>query len=278
MVNNMSFDSELKKYLEDKHNYKKLGLSIEELNGDFKYHLNENELLSTASTMKLFVLGALLKKCERGEEDLNRLVTLKKENFYPGSGVLSYLSEGIKLTVKDLMTLMIILSDNSATNLCIDLVGGVNNVNEHIKECHVENATLNRKVYDRSPNPEKKKLAEVSAKAFTDYLRVIRNTDYFTKEYKDLFFKILSNQQFKDMFGRYLPLKDFYDDGEIELMSKTGYDGGVRVDVGLIVLNDDREYAYALMINGAEDGSYSFDNKTHHMMAEIGKLFYDSIK
>lgn len=273
----MSFDIEFKNYLNNHNNFKKLGLSIEEINGDYKYYYNENELMSTASTMKLFVLGALIKKCERKEEDLNRLVTLKKENFYPGSGVINYLSEGISLTVKDLLMLMTIISDNSATNLCIDLAGGVEKVNEHINELKIKNAVINRKVYDRSPNPEKKKLAEISPKAFTDYLKVIRESDYFSKEYKDLFFDILSKQQFKDMFARYLPLEDFYDDGKVEVMSKTGYDGGVRCDVGIIVLEDKREFAYALMINGAEDGSYSFDNKTHLMMAEIGKLFFDSI-
>ena len=273
----MDFNNKIQEYLKSHNNYSKLGLSIEEIGGSFKYYLNENELLSTASTMKLFVLGALLKKCERKEEDLNRLVTLRKENFYPGSGVLNFLSEGISLTVKDLCTLMIIISDNSATNLCIDLAGGVECVNEHIQELGVKNAILNRKVYDRSPNPNKKKLAEVSSKAFTDYLVKVRTTDYFNKEYKELFFDILSKQQFKDMFVRYMPLSDFYDEGKVEAMSKTGYDGGVRCDVGIIVLEDKREFAYAIMVNGASDGSYSFDNKTHLMMAEIGKLFFDSV-
>lgn len=273
----MDFNIELQKYLKEHNNYDKLGLAIVEVNGDFKYYLNENELLSTASTMKLFVLGALLKKCERNEEDLNRLVVLHKENFYPGSGVINFLSDGISLTVKDLCTLMIILSDNSATNFCIDLAGGVECVNEHIQELGVSNAVLNRKVYDRSPNPNKKKLAEVSSKAFTDYLIKIRTTDYLSEEYKNIFFDILSKQQFKDMFVRYLPLEDFYDNGKVEVMSKTGYDGGIRCDVGLIILEDKREFAYAIMINGALDGSYSFDNKTHLIMADIGKLFFDSI-
>lgn len=274
----MNFNSEIEKYLKQHHEYKKLGISIKEVNGSFSYFLNENELLSTASTMKLFVLGALLKKCERKEEELNRLITIKKEHLYPGSGVMKYLSAGIRLTVKDLLTLMIIVSDNSATNLCIDLVGGTDEVNKHISELNVKDASVNRKVYDHSPNPNKKKLAEVSAFAFTDYIEKVRTTDYFSKEYKDIFFDILSKQQFKDMFVRYMPLADFYDDGKVEVMSKTGYDGGTRVDVGLIVLDDKREYAYAIMINGALDESYSFDNKAHLMMAEIGNIFYNCSK
>lgn len=274
----MSFDLMLKDYLTKNNNCEKIGLSIEEINGSFSYFLNENDLMSTASTMKLFVLGALIKKCERKEEVLNRLIEVKKEDLYPGSGVMNYLTPGIKLTVKDLLTLMIIVSDNSATNMCIDLAGGIEQVNAHIKELNIENAYINRKVYDRSPNPNKKKLAEISPKAFTSYLKKIRETDYFTNFYKNVFFDILSKQQFKDMFVRYLPLEDFYEDGEVKVFSKTGYDGGTRCDTGIIVLPDKREYAYAIMINGASDESYSFDNKTHHMMAEIGKLFFDSVK
>ena len=271
----MEFKEVLENYLENNICCEKLGLSIEEINGPFKFYLDENREMPTASTMKLFVLGALLKRCEKGLEDLDRLVILKKENFFPGSGVLKYLSSGISLTVKDLLTLMIIISDNSATNLCVDLAMGVGEVNRHIKELGIENAVVNRKVYDGNPNHLP--LSMVSPLAFTTYLTKIRTTDYFSSAYKEIFFDILSKQQFKDMFPRNLPLSDFYSDGTVEVMNKTGYDDEVRCDCGIVVLEDKREFAYSIMIDGALDESFSFDNKAHHMMGDIGKLFYDFI-
>ncbi|MBQ7728374.1 MAG: serine hydrolase [Clostridia bacterium] len=272
----MSFESELENYLETHKDYDKLAISIEEINGDYRFYMNENDLMPTASTMKLFVLGALLKKCERGEENLGRFITIQKEKMYPGSGILRYLSDGIQLTIKDLLVLMVILSDNSATNLCIDIVGGLPEVNAHIHEIGVENASVNRKVYDNSPNPEKKRLADVSPRAYTDYLRKVRMTDFFSKEYKDLFFSILEDQKYKDMFARYMPLDDFTEDGTVRVMSKTGFSGGVRADTGVMVFANQKEYAYAIMVSGSKDTSYSFDNATHLMMADIGKMFYEN--
>ena len=271
----MDLNDVLNDYLDKNNKCEHLAISIEEINGNIKYYYNELDEMPTASTMKLFVLGALLKKCERGLEDLNRLVKVEKENFYPGSGVMKYLSSGISLKVIDLLTLMIIVSDNSATNLCVDLAGGVEEVNKHIKELGITKAVVNRKVYD--PNPNKLPLSLVAPIAFTNYLTKIRTTEYFSKEYKDIFFDILSKQQFKDMFPRYLPLMDFYEDGKVEVFNKTGYDDEARCDCGIVLLEDKREFSYAIMIDGAIDESYSFDNKTHHFMASIGKLFYDTI-
>ncbi|MBQ9415458.1 MAG: serine hydrolase [Clostridia bacterium] len=271
----MSFESELNAYLETNMVCEDLAISIEEIGGDFRFYREENKLMPTASTMKLFVLGAMLKKCERGEENLGRFVTVKKEELYPGSGIMRYLSEGIQLTVKDLLVLMVILSDNSATNLTIDLLGGLPEVNRHIHEIGVENASVNRKVYDRSPNYEKKRLADVAPRAYTEYLRKVRTTDYFTEEYRNLFFSILEDQKYKDMFARYMPVEDYYDDGTVKVMSKTGFSGGVRADTGIVVFANKRQFAYAIMVDGSQDTSYGFDNRTHLMMADIGKLFYE---
>ena len=271
----MSFESELDNYLDTHREYEKLAISIAEIGGEYRYGLNENDWMPTASTMKLFVLGALLKKCERGEEKLDRFVTIEKEHLYPGSGILRYLSVGIQLTVRDLLVLMVILSDNSATNLCIDIVGGLPEVNRHIREIGVENASVNRKVYDSSPNPEKKRLADVSPRAYTDYLVKVRTSDFFSPEYREQFFSILEDQKYKDMFPRYMPLEDYDDDGTVRVMNKTGFSGGVRADTGIVAFANKREFAYAVMVSGSRDESYSYDNRTHLMMADIGKLFYE---
>ena len=273
----MTFEKQMDEFLSQQNGYEKIGISIREIGGSFSYERNQDDFMPTASTMKVFVLGALIKKCERGEEDLNRLVTIHEDKFYPGSGVLKYLSDGISITVKDLMMLMIILSDNSATNLCIDLLGGTEAVNDHIRETGVKNAGVYRKVYDTSPNPEKKKLAEVTPRAFTDYLICMRTTDYLNPDSKKLFFRMLEKQQFKNMFARYMPLEDFTDDGCVKVMSKTGYSGGTRCDTGIIIGPDKREYAYAIQVSGSKDESYSYDNKTYLMMAEMGRIFYDTV-
>lgn len=282
-----TFSDKIAKLLDGSRKYAtEIGIAIRQLpcnitagNVPFEYYLNENFQMATASTMKLFVLGALIEKSDRKEIRLDDFYVLKKEDITPGSGVLEHLTPGMALTAKDLATLMIIVSDNTATNICIDLCGGLPAVNAHIDRLGIKNASVNRKIYDKSPNPLKKRLADVSAKAFCDYLYAIRTAPALSEKNRELFFGILRKQQHKDMFGRFLPLEDYNDqDGNAPvLMNKNGWCDGTRTDAGILRLTDGREYAYSVLINKCEDMSYAITNKGAELIGMIGRIFYDEI-
>ena len=260
----------------------RIGVSIQGIGTPFSYACQEDERLSTASTMKLMVLGALLEKCQAGEEKLDRFITYKAEERIGGSGILCDLTPGLSLTVRDTAVLMIILSDNTATNMCIDLAGGVDAVNDHISRLQIRNCSINRKLGPAGPDPAKKNLADTSARGFVDYLIAVRTGKALNEEYTKVFFDILRLQRYKDMFGRFLPLEDYFeeeDDGPYPvLMNKTGFMVGVRTDAGILVLPDGREYAYAVMINDGPDPSYAVTNESAVLIAEIGKAFYEAVK
>lgn len=80
-------------------------------------------LYPTASTFKVPVLYSLFKMAETGEVDLNTRVPHSHDNLSSGSGVLQYLQPGLEPTIQDLATLMIIVSDNHATDQLHRLVG-----------------------------------------------------------------------------------------------------------------------------------------------------------
>ena len=79
--------------------------------------INEDEEYETASTIKTFILGALFQEIENGSRSLSDMLTYKKEHYIDGSGVLKSLEIGTSLSVKNTATLMIIVSDNIATNM-----------------------------------------------------------------------------------------------------------------------------------------------------------------
>ena len=85
------------------------------------YH--EQEPMMAASVIKLFILAEAFRQMEAGELEKNRLVTIRKEACVPSCGALTYMHDGLQATVEDLYTLMIILSDNTATNYMIDILG-----------------------------------------------------------------------------------------------------------------------------------------------------------
>ena len=87
---------------------------------DFSYH--ENERVWSASTIKIPVLVEAVRRLGEGTVSLDVEVALNDDDRTPGSGVLRYMHGGMPLTYKDLMVLMILTSDNLATNMLIDFL------------------------------------------------------------------------------------------------------------------------------------------------------------
>ena len=85
--------------------------------------IGADEPFETASTIKAYILAALYWQAERGKADLDETITYRPEHFVDGSGMLRALGVGAALKVRDAATMMIICSDNIATNMVIDYLG-----------------------------------------------------------------------------------------------------------------------------------------------------------
>src|SRR5688572_15387776 len=85
--------------------------------------LRADARLPSASVIKVPILVALMARIAEGDASLDDRVVLRDADKVPGSGVASMLHEGIELTVEDLAHLMITVSDNTASNMLIDLLG-----------------------------------------------------------------------------------------------------------------------------------------------------------
>ena len=123
------------------------GVCVQEIGGPNRISINGSEPFPTASTIKIHVLAQLFAKAERGELDMRRLVVVTDEMRVPGSGILSHLQGHVELTLYNLAVLMIALSDNTATNLCIDLAG-MEETNNLIRDLGLTATTLRRKMQD----------------------------------------------------------------------------------------------------------------------------------
>ena len=110
-----------------------VGLYLEDVTVGDNLAVNPNQIFPSASIIKIPILAALFKAAAEGKVDLNAKTTLKAENRVGGGGVLTELSIKLRPTVLDLATLMIIVSDNAATNELIDLVG-MDQVNDLVRK------------------------------------------------------------------------------------------------------------------------------------------------
>jgi len=92
--------------------------------------LNADETMDTMSVIKIPLMAEVFRQIEAGKFALTDRVTLKESEKRPGTGVIRSLDAGATLTIKDLITLMIIVSDNSATDMLFEKVGGTEPVNK----------------------------------------------------------------------------------------------------------------------------------------------------
>ena len=108
--------------------------------------INADTPVPTASTIKLTVLFEALKQIQYGLKHWNDPLTLTKANQVEGSGVLTLFDTPMTLTLKDVLTMMIVVSDNTATNLAIDDLG-LENIDERIRWMGLQNTWLYKKVF-----------------------------------------------------------------------------------------------------------------------------------
>ncbi len=118
-----------------------LGVYVHAVETGDQVMLSADQLFPMASVFKIPILAELLCRVHAGRGSLEERVTLSDEMKSPGSGVLKELSAGVALTVGDLATLMIIVSDNTATDILLARVTK-EAVNARLRACGLERTTV----------------------------------------------------------------------------------------------------------------------------------------
>ena len=108
----------------------KWGIYIKCIETGEEIAINADETMDTMSVIKIPLMAEVFRQIEAGKFALSDRVTLKDSEKRPGTGVIRSLDAGAILTIKDLITLMIIVSDNSATDMLFEKVGGIEPVNK----------------------------------------------------------------------------------------------------------------------------------------------------
>jgi beta-lactamase class A len=124
------------------------GVYVRDLGTDQGVAINADEVFPTASTIKIHILARLFSLAEAGEVDLARRCVIDRARV-PGSGVLAYLDDAAELALRDVAVLMIIVSDNAATNLCID-VATIDGTNAMLRRLGITQTCLRRKMQDHA--------------------------------------------------------------------------------------------------------------------------------
>ncbi|MBQ9009415.1 MAG: serine hydrolase [Clostridia bacterium] len=211
-----------------------IGVFIEAGDGS-KLQINADAPIEAASVIKLPIMGAVFEAAQAHRLSLDEMVETRAEEMMPGCGVLTRMHAGLRVTVRDLVVLMIIVSDNTATNRLIDLVG-MDTVNGFIDRQGLRGTRLRRKLFDE-------KLAArgiqntVTAMDMGLLLRRILDGTLVSPEASGEMLDILSCQQLNGKIPFYLsynldrkePISP-----DIDCAHKTGEDTGITHDVGIL--------------------------------------------
>jgi beta-lactamase class A len=238
----------------------KIGFWYENLVTGESFGYQEETPMMAASVIKLFVMVEAFRQIDGGILKADRLIGMKRGDCVPSCGALTYLHDGLEVTVMDLITLMIIFSDNTATNVLIDLLG-MESVNRTIKQMGYESTLLQRKMFD----------LEKSSQGIQNYITAAETGNLLHKMYcgemvspeaSEQMISIMKNQQLCSKIPFYLQaLSD-----EPEIAHKTGEDSGITHDVGIVYA--DRPFIVCFC--GNETDTPAFER----LMAEISLDLY----
>jgi beta-lactamase class A len=105
------------------------GIYVKSITTDEELAIDADRQMETMSTIKIPLMIEALQQIKDGRFALTDKYTLARDDMRPGTGIIQRLDPGATLTVKDLITLMIIVSDNTATDALYRMVGGIDAVN-----------------------------------------------------------------------------------------------------------------------------------------------------
>ena len=182
--------------------------------------------LIAASVIKLPIMAEAFRQMRDGEATQDARFFVDAAHKLPSCGVLSYLRNGLEVTLLDLVTLMIIVSDNTATNMLIDFLGP-DGINHTLAALGATGSRLNRRLFE--PELARRGIQNyITAGDMGRLLEMIYKEQAVSQEASQKMLYILSCQQLNGKFPFYL-----HGQG-VRVAHKTGEDDGITHDVGII--------------------------------------------
>jgi beta-lactamase class A len=282
----------------------KVALYATQLNTGRVVGLDPNVVVQTASVIKLTILFEAMEQVRAGKAHWDDKITLAPGDAVSGSGLLLFLDTPQTLTLKDVLTLMIIMSDNTATNLAMDKIG-LDAVNARIAWMGLKDTHLYKKIGKPAtePMPEDQpkfglgkttpeEMAEVmeriglcelgtpgrlrvgGGKSISANILPVNGLPETDKAICGVAIKMLRNQFYRDTIPRYLEKLDATESGS-GIASKTGSLNAVRADVA-IVAGKTGPMVLSVFTYDNEDTGWTADNEGELTIARMARAIVEA--
>lgn len=264
-----------------------VGLLARHLDSGEQLAWKPDDVIGTASAVKVPIYAEVMRQLRLGRIDLDAPVITRETDLAGGSGVLSVLRPGLRCTVADLCTLMIVVSDNTATNMLIDMLGGAGAVNEGLDVLGYHDIRLNHKIGYAPPPlvvaspwptvPSTEPLGTATPAQLCRLLADLHAGTVVDAEASAEMVRTLRHQQSHVLVPRsYLDVAEPTDlagpDGPA-IASKTGSVGGCRVETGLLYLpGNGGTVAYCAAADRLADRSMTALAEGNEILGRLGAI------
>lgn len=201
------------------------GIVIRDLNTGWTIKINQDKILPSASLVKIPIMLAAFYAADEGRVRLEDTLTLKSIHKALGSGRLKDAPQGTQFSLRQLIELMILESDNTATNMLIDHLG-LDYLNNCFKKLGLKNTNIVRKMMDFSQRQEGKDNF-TTALDLANILEKIYKNKLINKTYSQMCLDFLKKQKIKDRIPANLP-------ADTLVAHKTGLEKGICHDAGIV--------------------------------------------
>ena len=213
--------------------------------------------LAAASTIKVPILVAFFQDVDAGAIRLDELLTMQPEMIAAGSGDLQYKQAGTQYTALEVATKMIIISDNTATNMLITRLGGAAALNARFRDWGLSATSIN------SPLPDVEGTNTTSPKDLGSLMSLVNQGKLVSLRSRDRLLDIMQRTQTNSLLPQGLGT------GAI-IAHKTGNIGSLLADVGLVDMPTGKRYLVAVMVKRPHN-----DVTAEELIRQISRTVYD---
>ena len=252
----------------------KVSLFAKNLDTGETYGLNPDERVRTASTIKIAVMIEAFARVAEGKAKWTDEVVLTKEKKVSGSGILFELSDGLKLTLRDAVTLMMLVSDNTATNLVLDVLT-TDAVNARMESLGFKQIKIMRKVGSggesaAGKDPENKKygLGMATPREMVLVLEKLERGEIVSPAVSKEMIELMKREQDRNAIGRSL--------WNVPMASKYGALDRLRSAIGILYTKNGR-IAMAISCDDMPEIMWSVDNPAYLLMSRLSEVLVEGL-
>jgi beta-lactamase class A len=252
----------------------KVSLFAKNLDTGETYALNADERVRTASTIKIAVMIEAFARVSEGKAKWTDEVVLTKEKKVSGSGVLSELSDNLHLSLRDAVSLMMILSDNTATNLVLDVLT-TDAVNARMESLGFKQIKINRRVGSggesaAGKDPENKKygLGFATPREMVLVMEKLERGEIISQAGSKEMIDLMKREQARYAIGRSL--------WDLPMASKYGALDRLRSAVG-IIYSKKGKIAMAISCDDMPEIMWSVDNPAYLLMSQLSDVLVNGL-